>query len=169
MTTVHTPNTTTEYPGRWKALAVLAAGLALIVMDGTIVGVALPTMITALDLSLTNAQWVNAIYNVIFAALLLGSGRLGDRVGRRTTFAAGVALFIGGSLLAGLSTTATTLITARAVQGVGGALVLPATLSSVNSLFHGKDRAAAFGVWGAVMSGTAVSYTHLTLPTICSV
>ncbi|QXB19630.1 MFS transporter [Corynebacterium coyleae] len=124
-------------------------------MDGTIVGVALPTMITALDLSLTNAQWVNAIYNVIFAALLLGSGRLGDRVGRRTTFAAGVALFIGGSLLAGLSTTATTLITARAVQGVGGALVLPATLSSVNSLFHGKDRAAAFGVWGAVMSGTA--------------
>ena len=155
MTTVHTPNTTTEHPGRWKALAVLAAGLALIVMDGTIVGVALPTMITALDLSLTNAQWVNAIYNVIFAALLLGSGRLGDRVGRRTTFAAGVALFIGGSLLAGLSTTATTLITARAVQGVGGALVLPATLSSVNSLFHGKDRAAAFGVWGAVMSGTA--------------
>lgn len=156
MTTVHTPNTTTEHhPGRWKALAVLAAGLALIVMDGTIVGVALPTMITALDLSLTNAQWVNAIYNVIFAALLLGSGRLGDRIGRRTTFAAGVALFIGGSLLAGLSTTATTLITARAVQGVGGALVLPATLSSVNSLFHGKDRAAAFGVWGAVMSGTA--------------
>ena len=156
MTTVHTPTATTEqHPGRGKALAVLAAGLALIVMDGTIVGVALPTMITALDLSLTNAQWVNAIYNVIFAALLLGSGRLGDRVGRRTTFAAGVALFIGGSLLAGLSTTATTLITARAVQGVGGALVLPATLSSVNSLFHGKDRAAAFGVWGAVMSGTA--------------
>ncbi|OHO32671.1 multidrug transporter [Corynebacterium sp. HMSC034B08] len=156
MTTVHTPTATTEqHPGRWKALAVLAAGLALIVMDGTIVGVALPTMITALDLSLTNAQWVNAIYNVIFAALLLGSGRLGDRVGRRTTFAGGVALFIGGSLLAGLSTTATTLITARAVQGVGGASVLPATLSSVNSLFHGKDRAAAFGVWGAVMSGTA--------------
>ena len=156
MTTVHTPTATTEqHPGRWKALAVLAAGLALIVMDGTIVGVALPTMITALDLSLTNAQWVNAIYNVIFAALLLGSGRLGDRVGRRTTFAAGVVLFVGGSLLAGLSTTATTLITARAVQGVGGALVLPATLSSVNSLFHGKDRAAAFGVWGAVMSGTA--------------
>lgn len=156
MTTVHTPTATTEqHPGRWNALAVLAAGLALIVMDGTIVGVALPTMITALDLSLTNAQWVNAIYNVIFAALLLGSGRLGDRIGRRTTFAAGVALFIGGSLLAGLSTTATTLITARAVQGVGGALVLPATLSSVNSLFHGKDRAAAFGVWGAVMSGTA--------------
>lgn len=146
---------TDEFPGRWKALGVLAAGLALIVMDGTIVGVSLPTMISALDLSLTNAQWVNAIYNVIFAALLLGSGRLGDRVGRKTTFVAGVILFVAGSLLAATATGATSLISARAVQGVGGALVLPATLSSVNSMFHGKDRAAAFGIWGAVMSGTA--------------
>ena len=150
---VHTLNTQTT--NRWKALAVLAFGLALIVMDGTIVGVALPTMISALDLSLTNAQWVNAIYNVIFAALLLGSGRLGDRIGRRTTFATGVILFVSGSLLAAAASGAGSLIAARAVQGVGGALVLPATLSSVNSLFSGKDRAAAFGVWGAVMSGTA--------------
>lgn len=152
---MHTPGKTGNHPGRWKALGVLAAGLALIVMDGTIVGVALPTMISALDLNLTNAQWVNAIYNVIFAALLLGAGRLGDRVGRKTTFAAGVALFVGGSLLAAGASGAGSLIAARAVQGVGGALVLPATLSSVNSLFTGKDRAAAFGVWGAVMSGTA--------------
>lgn len=155
MSTIHTPEMTENHPGRWKALGVLAAGLALIVMDGTIVGVALPTMISALDLSLTNAQWVNAIYNVIFAALLLGAGRLGDRVGRKTTFAAGVALFVGGSLLAAGASGAGSLIAARAVQGVGGALVLPATLSSVSSLFTGKDRAAAFGVWGAVMSGTA--------------
>lgn len=155
MSTIHTLEKTENHPGRWKALGVLAAGLALIVMDGTIVGVALPTMISALDLSLTNAQWVNAIYNVIFAALLLGAGRLGDRVGRKTTFAAGVALFVGGSLLAAGASGASSLIAARAVQGVGGALVLPATLSSVSSLFTGKDRAAAFGVWGAVMSGTA--------------
>ena len=73
------------FPGRWKALAILAAGLSLIILDGTIVGVALPTMISALNLNLTDAQWVNAIYNVIFAALLLGAGRLGDRIGRRTT------------------------------------------------------------------------------------
>nr|WP_326833472.1 MFS transporter [Cutibacterium porci] len=143
------------FPGRWKALAVLAAGLSLIVLDGTIVGVALPTMISALDLNLTDAQWVNAIYNVIFAALLLGAGRLGDRVGRRTTFAAGVVLFVGGSLLAATASGPGSLIASRAVQGVGGALVLPSTLSSVNSLFRGKDRAAAFGVWGAVMSGMA--------------
>ena len=155
VSTMQTPEKTENHPGRWKALGVLAAGLALIVMDGTIVGVALPTMISALGLSLTNAQWVNAIYNVIFAALLLGAGRLGDRVGRKTTFAAGVALFVGGSLLAAGASGAGSLIAARAVQGVGGALVLPATLSSVNSLFTGKDRAAAFGVWGAVMSGVA--------------
>lgn len=144
-----------EFPGRWKALAVLAAGLSMIVLDGTIVGVSLPTIITDLKLDLTDAQWVNALYNVIFAALLLGAGRLGDRVGRRTTFIAGVVLFVGGSLLAAIAQDATGLIGARAVQGVGGALVLPSTLSSVNSLFHGKDRAAAFGVWGAVMSGMA--------------
>ncbi len=147
--------TQTTNPGRWMALTVLAAGLSLIVLDGTIVGVALPTMISALHLTLTDAQWVNAIYNVIFAALLLGSGRLGDRIGRRTTFIAGVVLFVAGSLLAATATGAGSLIASRAVQGVGGALVLPATLSSVNSLFHGKDRAAAFGVWGAVMSGMA--------------
>ena len=151
--TVSTTQTTN--PGRWKALTVLAAGLSLIVLDGTIVGVALPTMISALHLTLTDAQWVNAIYNVIFAALLLGSGRLGDRIGRRTTFIAGVVLFVAGSLLAATATGAGSLIASRAVQGIGGALVLPATLSSVNSLFHGKDRAAAFGVWGAVMSGMA--------------
>ena len=142
-------------PGRWKALAVLAAGLSLIILDGTIVGVALPTLISALNLNLPDAQWVNAIYNVIFAALLLGAGRLGDRVGRRTTFAAGVVLFIGGSLLAAMASGSGSLIASRAVQGVGGALVLPSTLSSVNSLFQGKDRAAAFGIWGAVMSGMA--------------
>ena len=112
-------------------------------------------MISALNLNLTDAQWVSAIYNVIFAALLLGAGRLGDRVGRRTTFAAGVVLFIGGSLLAAMASGSGSLIASRAVQGVGGALVLPSTLSSVNSLFQGKDRAAAFGIWGAVMSGMA--------------
>ncbi|WP_288782972.1 MFS transporter [uncultured Cutibacterium sp.] len=143
------------FPGRWKALAVLVAGLSLIILDGTIVGVALPTMISALNLNLTDAQWVNAIYNVIFAALLLGAGRLGDRVGRRTTFAAGVVLFVAGSLLAAPASGPGSLIASRAVQGVGGALVLPCTLSSVNSLFQGKDRAAAFGIWGAVMSGMA--------------
>ncbi|AKT52509.1 multidrug transporter [Arsenicicoccus sp. oral taxon 190] len=142
-------------PQRWKALAVLAAGLAMIVLDGTIVGVALPTIMGALHLDLTDAQWVNSIYSVVFAALLLTAGRVGDRVGRRTTFVVGVLAFLVGSLLAATATSVTPLIWSRVVQGVGGALILPSTLSTVSSTFRGRDRAAAFGVWGAVMSGSA--------------
>ncbi|GAA1496861.1 DHA2 family efflux MFS transporter permease subunit [Paeniglutamicibacter kerguelensis] len=137
------------------ALVVLAGALAMIVLDGTIVGVSLPSMIQDLNMDLASAQWVNSLYSVVLAALLMTAGRLGDRVGRRRLLAIGVAIFVVGSLCAALATDATTLIAARALQGVGGAAVLPATLSSVNSLFRGKERAAAFGVWGAVMSGAA--------------
>lgn len=139
----------------WAGLGVLAAGLALIVMDGTIVSVALPVIINDLDLTLTDGQWVNSLYSVVFAGLLLGMGRLGDRLGRRHLFVAGLVVFALGSGLAALSASAAALIWARVVQGVGGALILPATLATVNAVFRGKDRAAAFGVWGAVMSGAA--------------
>ncbi|NNG18459.1 DHA2 family efflux MFS transporter permease subunit [Naumannella sp. ID2617S] len=127
----------------------------MIVLDGTIVGVALPTIITDLRLDLTDAQWINSLYNVVFAALLLTMGRVGDRLGRRSLFLTGIALFLIGSVLAALSAGASALILARVVQGVGGAMILPSTLSTVNATFRGKDRAAAFGVWGAVMSGSA--------------
>ena len=140
---------------KWAALTVLAFGLALIVLDGTIVGVSMPTIIRELDLDLTGAQWVTSLYSVVFAALLLTAGKLGDRFGRRTLFLSGLVLFILGSVFAALSGGATSLIIARVVQGVGGAAILPSTLSSVNSLFQGKDRSAAFGVWGAVMAGAA--------------
>ncbi|GAA3617437.1 DHA2 family efflux MFS transporter permease subunit [Marihabitans asiaticum] len=127
----------------------------MIVLDGTIVAIALPTIITELDLDLTDAQWVGSLYAVVFAALLLSFGRLGDRLGRRRVFAVGVATFVLASVLAGSADSAGTLIAARALQGVGGAMVLPASLSSVNATFRGRDRAAAFGVWGAVMAGMA--------------
>lgn len=139
----------------WIGLGVLAAGLSMIVVDGTIVGVALPVIITDLDMDLTDAQWVNGIYSVVFAALLLTAGRLGDRLGRRAMFVAGVLVFMLGSVLAALAGSATALIAARVVQGVGGAFVLPATLSSVNATFRGRDRVVAFAVWGAVISGMA--------------
>lgn len=142
-------------PRRWYALGVLAAGLSMIVLDGTIVGVALPTIIADLHLHLTDAQWVNSLYNVVFAALLLTTGRIGDRWGRRGIFMAGVVIFLAGSILAALATGAGPLIWSRVVQGVGGAMILPSTLSTVNATFRGRDRAAAFGVWGAVMSGMA--------------
>ena len=139
----------------WLALAVLSVGLGLIVLDGTIVGVALPAIITDLRLDLAQAQWVNSLYAVLLAALLLPTGKLADRFGRKRTFIAGLAVFIAGSILAGLSTAAGPLIAARAVQAVGAALIMPSTLSSVNAVFRGRYRAAAFGVWGAVISGAA--------------
>jgi len=139
----------------WIGLWVLALALAMIVLDGTIVGVSLPVIISDLDLSLTEAQWVNSLYSVVFAGLLLTFGRLGDRFGRRKLMILGVFIFMVGSILAALSGAGGLLIASRAVQGVGGALVLPSTLSTVNATFRGKDRAAAFGIWGAVMSGAA--------------
>ncbi|MCT1478862.1 DHA2 family efflux MFS transporter permease subunit [Microbacterium sp. p3-SID336] len=139
----------------WLGLAVLSVGLGMIVLDGTIVGVALPTIIEDLHLDLTDAQWVNSLYAVLLAALLLSTGNLADRWGRKKLFLAGLTVFVGGSLLAAISTTSGTLIGARAVQAVGAALIMPSTLSTVNAVFRGKYRAAAFGVWGAVISGAA--------------
>ncbi|SEB77239.1 drug resistance transporter, EmrB/QacA subfamily [Paramicrobacterium humi] len=140
---------------RWIGLGMLAASLSMIVLDGTIVGVALPTLIADLDLDVSQAQWVNGIYSVVFAALLLTSGRLGDRFGRRRLLIIGIVVFVAGSAIAAAASSAATLIGARTVQGVGGALILPTTLSSVNATFRGRDRAIAFGVWGAVISGMA--------------
>lgn len=133
----------------------LAAGLSLIVLDGTIVGVALPQIIAALDLHLTDAQWINSLYAMIFAALLLWFGRLADRFGRRRIFLAGIVVFVVGSLTAAQADSGSALIASRALQGFGGAMILPTTLSTVNATFRGKDRAVAFGIWGAVMAGMA--------------
>lgn len=139
----------------WLGLAVLSAGLGMIVLDGTIVGVALPDIILDLKLNITDAQWVNSLYAMLLAALLLSTGRLSDRWGRKRLFLIGIVIFVGGSLYAALSADAGHLIMARAVQAVGAALIMPSTLSSVNAMFRGKYRAAAFGVWGAVISGAA--------------
>jgi EmrB/QacA subfamily drug resistance transporter len=127
----------------------------MIVLDGTIVGVALPSMIADLGLDLTDAQWVNTLYAVLLAALLLSTGRLADRWGRKRLFLAGLVVFVAGSVLAALADAGGALIMARAVQAVGAALVMPSTLSTVNATFRGRYRAAAFGVWGAVISGAA--------------
>lgn len=139
----------------WIALAVLSAGLGLIVLDGTIVGVALPVIIADIGLDLTDAQWVNSLYAVILAALLLSTGKLSDRWGRKRMFLFGTAVFMAGSALAAAADSAGPLIGARAVQAIGAAFIMPATLSTVNAVFRGRYRAAAFGVWGAVISGAA--------------
>lgn len=150
-TAPETPPTRRE----WFALVVLSIGLGMIVLDGTIVGVALPDIIRDLNLDLTDAQWVNSLYAVLLAALLLSTGRLADRWGRRLLFLVGIVVFVAGSVLAAMSDAAGPLIGARAVQAVGAALIMPSTLSTVNAVFRGRYRAAAFGVWGAVISGAA--------------
>lgn len=94
----------------WVGLAVLSVGLGLIVLDGTIVGVALPAIISDLHLDLTDAQWVNSLYAILLAALLLSTGNLADRWGRKRMFLAGIIVFMGGSVFAAVSSTAAMLI-----------------------------------------------------------
>ncbi len=142
-------------PPPWGALVVLSAGVSLIIIDATIVNVALPTIIGELDLELTQAEWVNSSYALVFASLLILFGRLGDALGRKRMFLGGIAVFVAASLLAGASPSGGWLIGARLLQGVGGAAVLPASLSLVNATFVGPARAVAFGVWGATIGGMA--------------
>lgn len=158
MTGVRTaPRTETAAPTRrdWLGLATLAAGLGMIVLDGTIVNVALPDMVRDLKLTLSDAQWVGSLYAAVLAALLLSAGRLADRWGRKRLFLLGIVVFVAGSVWAAAATGATPLITARAAQALGAAMIMPSTLSTVNATFRGRYRAAAFGVWGAVISGAA--------------
>ncbi|WP_067533315.1 MFS transporter [Nocardia crassostreae] len=140
---------------RWITLAVLALGLSMVVLDGTIVAVSLPVIIADLQLSFTQAQWITSVYAVVLAALLITSGRLGDRLGRRNVFALGVVIFLVGSVLAASATSAWPLIWGRIVQGVGAAGVMPGTLATMNALFRGRDRIIAFAIWGSVISGVA--------------
>ncbi|MFI6868230.1 MFS transporter [Nocardia sp. NPDC050406] len=140
---------------KWVALGVLALGLSMVVLDGTIVAVSLPVIIEDLQLNFTQAQWITSVYAVVLAALLITSGRLGDRLGRRNLFALGVLVFLAGSVLAAVATSSWPLIWGRIVQGVGAALVMPGTLATMNAIFRGRDRVIAFAVWGSVISGVA--------------
>jgi EmrB/QacA subfamily drug resistance transporter len=141
--------------GRWFGLAVLSLGVSVIIVDATVVNVALPTIIRDLGLGTTQAEWINSVYPLVFAALLLTFGRVGDLIGRRRTFLIGLTIFAVASVLAAVAQSGAALIAARLLQGVGGAAILPSTLSSVNALFRGRDRAIAFGVWGSVIGGMA--------------
>ena len=143
------------HPRRWMALAFLALAVALVIMDATIANVALPVVIKDIGLSATQAQWMNAVYALVFAGLILTAGRLGDLFGRRLLFVSGLVIFGAASLAAGAADNGTMLIAARFVQGLGAALVFPTTLSTINALFHGKDRNVAFAVYGATIGGMA--------------
>ncbi len=139
---------------RWLALMVLCLGDLMIVLDSTIVNVALPSIRTDLGFTETTLVWVVNGYMLTFGGFLLLGGRLGDLYGRRRVFLAGIALFTLASLACGIATSQWTLIVARAVQGLGGAVVSAVALSLIMTLFTAPaDRAKAMGVFGFVMAG----------------
>src|SRR5918999_1917574 len=136
---------------RGLALALLASTQFVLILDAAIVGVALPSMGRELDFAREDLSWVPNAYTLMFGGFLLLGGRIADLVGRRRMFIAGLVLFTAASLLGGLAQSALWLVLARAAQGLGAALVSPAALSLVMTLFtEGSERNKALGVWGAV-------------------
>ncbi|BBZ67121.1 MFS transporter [Mycolicibacterium insubricum] len=136
---------------RWIGLIAVALGVALIVVDTTIVNVITPSVIDDLGIDSTQAQWIQEGYTIIFAALLLLTGRLSDLWGAKKLFLSGVIFFGITSVLAGLARNGDVLIAARFLQGIGAAAVLPTSLALLNHMFTGKARGQAFAVWGSTI------------------
>ncbi|MBJ7331667.1 MAG: MFS transporter [Solirubrobacteraceae bacterium] len=149
-----TPNTLPDTDRqRWIALYVLCTGMLMIVLDGTVVNVALPTIQDDLDFSNASLAWVVNAYMIAFGGLLLFAGRMGDLIGRRRMFLSGLGLFTGASLLCGLSTTQEMLVGARFLQGVGGAMTSAVILGMIVTMFpQPSDQAKAIGVFAFVAS-----------------
>ncbi|PBC60146.1 MFS transporter [Streptomyces sp. Tue6028] len=139
----------------WGPLTAICLGTFMLLLDVTIAVVALPDMARALDASLSDLQWVIDGYALALAALLLGVGAAADILGRRRVHVAGVALFAVASLLCGLASGPGMLVAARGLQGVGAAAMFATTLPLLGSVYQGRQRSAALGVWGAVSGGAA--------------
>ncbi|MFJ9537731.1 MFS transporter [Streptomyces sp. NPDC101225] len=149
MATVTPPDETRRDPRRWWALGALVASMLTLGFDMTILNVALPTMAAELGATTGQLQWTADAYVVVFAALMLPAGLLGDRFGRRRMLIAGLGIFLAGSLVGALAADVEWVVAARAVMGVGGALVTPLALSVLPSLFGADERTKAVGVISA--------------------
>jgi EmrB/QacA subfamily drug resistance transporter len=134
----------------WLVLVVLTSGFFMILLDTTIVNVAIPAMSAGLNTTLDQILWVLNAYILTYAVLLITAGRLGDLYGQRNLFAIGLFIFTVASALCGFSQNANELIAARILQGIGGAILTPQTLAIITSLFPPERRGAAFGIWGGV-------------------
>ena len=141
---------------RWWTLAAVCTGVFMLLLDITIVNVALPDIERGFHASLSDLQWVIDAYALTLAAFLLTAGSLADLYGRRIVFAVGIAIFTLGSLACGLATSSLFLVIARAGQGVGGAIMFATSLALLAQSFHGKDRGVAFGAFGAI-TGVAIA------------
>src|SRR6266852_1014365 len=134
----------------WLVLVVLTSGFFMILLDTTIVNVAIPAMSAGLNTTLDQILWVLNAYILTYAVLLIPAGRLGDLYGQRNLFAIGLFIFTVASALCGFSQNANELIGARILQGIGGAVLTPQTLAIITTLFPPERRGAAFGIWGGV-------------------
>jgi EmrB/QacA subfamily drug resistance transporter len=138
---------------KWWTLILISIATFMLLLDITVVNVALPDIQRELHASLSSLQWVVDAYALTLAAFLLTAGSLGDRLGRRRVFSFGFGIFTFASLLCGISGDPTLLNLARGLQGVGGAAMFATSLALIGQEFHGRDRATAFGVWGATIGG----------------
>jgi EmrB/QacA subfamily drug resistance transporter len=139
-------------PRRWITLAVVVVAALIVVLDNSVLTVAIPTILRDFDTTLPAVEWVITGYALTFASLLIIGGRLADVFGQRRIFVIGAALFGGGSLLAAFSWNIPSLIVGEAIiEGMGASLMLPTTLSIISTTFHGRERATAFGAWGATV------------------
>jgi EmrB/QacA subfamily drug resistance transporter len=143
---------------RWSALALIVTAQFMVILDVAIVNVALPSIKTDLGFSATGLQWVITAYAIFFGGTLLLGGRLADLLGRRRMFVAGLALFALSSLLSGFAWSSASLVTFRALQGLGGALLAPAALSLLMTTFaEGRERNRALGIYGAASGSGAAA------------
>ncbi len=140
---------------RWLPLLTICLGTFMLLIDVTIVNVALPRMVDELDASFASLQWVVDAYALALAALVLGTGSIADMVGHRRAYIAGLALFAVSSFACGVAPSSGALIAARTVQGVGAAAMFATTFALLNSSYSGRDRGTAFGIWGAVAGASA--------------
>ena len=140
----------TDENRKWWTLVAVSFGLFMIMLDNTVVNVALPSIRADLGISVSELEWVVNAYALTFGVLLLTGGKLADLLGRRAVFMAGLVIFTGASLWCGLAGGAASLIAARTVQGVGAALMNPATLSIITATFPPRQRGTAIGIWAGV-------------------
>ncbi|RMI43349.1 MFS transporter [Actinomadura harenae] len=143
--------TTTPDPRRWLILAVLCLSLLVVVIDNTVLTVAIPSLIRDLGASNADIQWILDAYILVFAGLLLTAGALSDRYGRRLGLITGLILFGGASGLAAYAGDPTELITARALMGIGGAFLMPGTLSILTTVFDDDERKKAIAIWSSAL------------------
>jgi len=139
-----------EYRQRWWTLLVIAISVLIVVLDSTIVNIALPTLQREMNTTISELQWIISAYIMVFGSLMLTTGALGDRWGRKRMLQAGIILFAGASAVAAFASSGGLLILWRAIMGIGGAMILPATLAILTNVFPKEERGKAIGVWAGL-------------------